>query len=511
MEKTTFTAVSILSLILVMVLSGTAVSAPTSTSAGTPQSGGILKIICTQLPDAYGNVKSTFPVGYTAYLFPAVETLVGMSKDGPVPTKLASSWDIAKDGKALTFHLRKGVKFHDGTDFNAKAVKWNLEQLLKSKAELKIITSVEVPDDYTVRLKLSEYDNSLLYHLTWYNGLMVSPASVQGRDSAYVSAHLVGTGPFELASFNRDTSAVFKKFKGYWQKGKPYLDEIEYIPVKDSNTARNAFLSGQAQVWSYVLPKYIQDIKAQGYNVNTVPGTMMVAFGDSTNPDSPFAKPQVRQAIEYATDKQAIVDTFGGGTWEVPVQPGSSRLVGSIPNFQGRTYNPAKAKQLLAEAGYPQGFKTTVHYKSVFDDQVMVAFQANLRSVGIDAEIQKLDSAKSISMAAQGWKDSIFVSGIGMTGTYASTLQTDGPSPTKAASAKATPEYKALLTQAAAAKDKDTQKKLTEKLVQLVSDEAIIIPLAIQSRNTVYPNSVHIDLDSISMQFWNPGDAWLSK
>ena len=102
---------------------------------------------------------------------------------------------------------------------------------------------------------------------------MISPASVQGRDAAYISTHLVGTGPFELASFSRDTSAVFKKFKGYWDKGKPYLDGIEYIAVKDANTAHNAFLSGQTQVWDYVQPKYIQDIKAQGYNVNTVPGT----------------------------------------------------------------------------------------------------------------------------------------------------------------------------------------------------------------------------------------------
>ena len=139
---------NILSLVLVMVLSGpaSAASAPTSASAGTPQSGGTLKIIVTHLPDAYGNVKSTFPVGNTGYLFPAVETLVGLSKDGPVPTKLATSWDIARDGKALTFHLRKGVKFHDGTDFNAEAVKWNLEQILKSKAELKIITSIDVLD-----------------------------------------------------------------------------------------------------------------------------------------------------------------------------------------------------------------------------------------------------------------------------------------------------------------------------------------------------------------------------
>jgi peptide/nickel transport system substrate-binding protein len=504
---------SILSLVSVMLLSGpaSAASAPTSASAAKPQSGGTLKIIFTQLPDAYGNVKSTFSMQFTAYLFPVVETLVGLSKDGPVPTKLATSWDIARDGKAITFHLRKEVKFHDGTDFNAEAVKWNLEQILKSRPELKIVTSIDVLDKYTVKLNLSEYDNSLLYHLTWYDGLMVSPASVQGRDAAFISTHVVGTGPFELASFTRDTSAVFKKFKGYWQKGKPYLDGLEYIPVKDSNTAQNAFLSGQTQAWSYVHPRYIQDMKTQGYKVNSVPGTSINAFGDSANPGSPFAKKQVREAIECAIDKQAIVDTFGGGTWEAPEQPVSSRLLGYVPNFKGRTYNPAKARQLLAEAGYPQGLKTIAYYKPVYDPQVMVAIQANLKAVGIDAELQRLDAAKAASIEVQGWENSILFSGVGMTGTFASAMQIDGPSPTKASSAKATPEYKALLAQAVAATDKTTQKELNQKLVQLVFDEAIIIPIAIQSRNTVYTNSVHFDLDTISMQFWNPDDAWLSK
>jgi peptide/nickel transport system substrate-binding protein len=512
--KKTFASFSIFGLALVMMFSGILLgitSTPTSASAATPKSGGTLKLMVTHLPDAYGNVKSTFPVGFTGYLFPAVETLVGLSKEGPVPTKLAASWEISRDGKGITFNLRKGVKFHDGADFNAEAVKWNLEQLLKIKPELKIITSISVMDKYKVKLNLAEYDNALLYHLSWLDGLMVSPASVQGRDAAYISTHLVGTGPFEFVSFSKDTSAVFKKFKGYWDKGKPSLDGIEYIAVRDDNTARNAFLSGQAQAWDYVLPRHSQEMRSLGYKVNNVPGTMMVAFGDSANADSPFAKLQVRQALDYAIDKQAIADTFGAGTWEAPMQPCSSRLLGYIPNFQGRTYNPAKAKQLLAEAGYPQGFKTIIYYKAVYDDQVMVAVQANLKAIGIDAELQKLDSAKIVIMSTQGWKNGIFVSGIGMTGTYASTLQNDGPSPTKTASAKVTPEYKALLAQASAAKDKATEKKLNQKLVQLAFDEAVIVPIAIQSRNAVYTNSVQFDLDSISLQFWNPGDAVMLK
>lgn len=349
-----------------------ATSAP-SASGAAPQSGRTLKITTTQISDVYGNAKnSTFAVGYTAYLFPAVETLVALTKDGPAP-KLAISWEIAPDGKAITFKLRQGVKFHDGTEFNAAAVKWNMEQIVKSKSELKIITSIDALDTYTVKFNLSEYSNTLLHHLTWFDGLMVSPASYQGRDEAYTSTHLVGTGPFEFVSFSRDTNAVFKKNANYWDKGKPYLDGIEYTVVKDGNTARNAFLAGQAQVWDYVEPQYIKDVQAQGYNLNSVPATIRAAFGDSANPSSPFAKKEVRQAVEYAVDKKGLADAFGAGTWEVPIEPASSRHLGFIPNFQGRNYDPAKAKQLLAEAGCPQGFKTTVYNKSTVNSQIIAA------------------------------------------------------------------------------------------------------------------------------------------
>ena len=119
------------------------------------------------------------------------------------PTKLATSWDSAPDGKSITFHLRQGVKFQDGTDFNADAVKYNLTQLLSVKPELKPITSIDVVDNYTVRLNLSAYSNTLLYQLAWVDGLMESPTALQSHDATYMSTHLVGTGPFELINFTQ--------------------------------------------------------------------------------------------------------------------------------------------------------------------------------------------------------------------------------------------------------------------------------------------------------------------
>ncbi len=259
---------------------------PALSQTKAPTIGGEVKVIVPQLPGAYGNVKDrNWTVGISGYLFPAVETLVGLTKDGPAPTKLATSWDITPDGKSITFHLRKNVKFHDSTNFNAAAVKWNIEQIKPSKSELNVISSIDVIDESTVRFNLSEYSSSLLYNLTWYDGMMISPTSVEGRDQAYIATHVIGTGPFKLENFKQNSSASFSKFADYWDKGKPYLDGFQYVVVNDNNTARSALLSGQVDVWDYVEPKNIAGLTSGGYKVNTVPGVIRTAYGDSANAD----------------------------------------------------------------------------------------------------------------------------------------------------------------------------------------------------------------------------------
>jgi ABC-type transport system substrate-binding protein len=489
-----------------------AASIAAAPSNGTPQSGGTLKIITNLYPPVLGPLKAGFNPAQSITIFAAIETLVGMTKDGPAPTKLATSWDISPDSKSLTFHLRQGVKFHDGTEFNATAVKWNLDQLLKTRGTLQSITSIDVIDNTTVKLNLSYYDNALLNNLAWYDGLMESPTNAQGHDKAYLSSHLCGTGPFQLVSFTQDVSATFKKFDDYWDKGKPYLDGIEYNVVADPSTAQTAFQGGQAQLLDAVDPKFLKNLVASGYTVNSVPRLTQSAIGDSANPNSPFSKLQVRQALDYAVDKQAIANAFGAGTWEVPVEPCSSKLIGYIPDFKGRSYDPAKAKQLLAEAGYPQGFQTTIYYRNDLNRDMMAAIQANLKDVGITAQTQPIDSAKNASLMTQGWpENSILLRGLGVNTSYAYMLQNDGPSKNSLISASITSKYTDLLKQASAAQDSASQTKLNQQLVQLVSEEAVIVPWFIDSRNAVCTKAVHTDYATYSNQYWNPGNTWLSK
>jgi peptide/nickel transport system substrate-binding protein len=490
-------------------------SAPTSATAkpstaatsSAPQAGGILTIM-TSSPPIFATVAD-IPAPAATYLLPVLEPLVGYSKDGPVPTKLATSWELGADGKSLIFKLRKGVKFQDGTDFNATAAKFNLDKELGVRSEMISVKSVDVVDDYTVKLNLNNYSSTLIQQLGYVAGMMQSPAALQAHDKAWFSTHAVGAGPFELVSFNAPTSLSFKKFSGYWDTGKPYVDELRYTFVVDPVTAELSFRAGDVLIWDQLLPANLKSIANMNLNMNVIPKTVWVAIGDSANPNSPFAKIQVRQALDYAIDKASVVKTFGYNTWESPNQVVSSKQPGYIPNFQGRNYDPAKAKQLLAEAGYANGFKTKMTVRNNLDMNVMGTYQAFLKAVGIDAELVPADTGTYRSLLTKGW-EGIILNGLGISGTAAKMLELDGPNANWTVSASITDKYKNALAKAIAA-DKATELKANQDLVQTVFDDAVLVPWNIDSISCVYGNSVHTDMDTINLQIWNPGDTWISK
>ena len=479
---------------------------PPTTEA--PQSGGKLNIIASSVPIFMP--IAAIPAPAAVYLLPCVETLVGLDENGPVPTKLATGWTEAADGKSITFQLRKGVLFQDGTKFDAAAVKYNLDLEIGMRAEMASVSSVEVVDEYTVKINLKNRDSILLQQLAYVAGMIQSPTAMQNNDKAWFSNHAVGTGPFKMASFDPPNSLVFEKFDGYWDAPKPYLDELRYTFIVDPVTAELSFRNGDAQAWDQMIPANLKSIAGLGYNVNTCPKTIWAALGDSANPESPFANVQVRQALEYAVDKASVVEAFGYNTWIVPNQVAAPNQFGYIPNFQGRDFNTAKAKQLLAEAGYPDGFKTVLTVRNNLDLNVMGVYQANLKAAGIDAELNPADTATYRAMNVKGW-EGIFVNGLGIAGSVAKMLAADAPNPNWSVSALQTDTFKTALAAAIAAPDKASQLAANQDLVRTVFNDAVIIPWNIDSVSCVYTSSVHTDLDVVSLQWWNPGDTWISK
>jgi peptide/nickel transport system substrate-binding protein len=275
--------------------------------------GGTLRIICGQELTTMGwpSEQNTPEDWYQRV--PAVETLVRFDEEGlPVPL-LAES--VVEDPEALTitFYLRQGVLFHDGTDFNADACIWNFEQI-RASANLSAswfwATDIEKVDDYTVRVHFSQWDNTFLSNMAYDSG-MISPTAYEENGLDWVRDNAVGTGPFKQVSFQRDVQKVFERFDDYWQEGKPYLDRIEINIIADPTVQVASFLNGDNDIITYLNPTDAKNLEGQPGVVITQGNSMGDTFslvGDSAHPDSPFANLKVRQAVSYAINREAIAD-----------------------------------------------------------------------------------------------------------------------------------------------------------------------------------------------------------
>lgn len=504
----------ILIVVLVAIVFTMAMS-PCIAQAQKPQYGGVLKVISQGGPTILGVPWKMRPGFFGSQLFPCIEALFRMDVNGRPTPLLAETWEWSPDGRALTIHLRKGVKFHDGTDFGAEAVKWNLEQSVKArKPDLRPLASMDVIDKNTIRLNLRRFDNTLLAALAANSGLMVSPTAIKKNGEDWGLTNPVGTGPFQFADFKRDVFLKFKKFDGYWQTGRPYLDGIDYTYIADSTVAATDFMAGNANLFmSGVLGKEVADLKAKGFEVLSIyAGGAQFLAPDSANPDSPFADKRVREAVEYAVDIKPIAETLGFGSW-VPLggQMAGPGSMGNSPNYKGRPYNPEKAKRLLAEAGYPNGFKTKIVPWPTPDPHV--AIQGYLAKVGIKVKLEVPNRGKLESIWFGGWKNGMVWRGTGGSPNFTATLPSLFGAKTPWLPSMRRPAGLAdLVEKATMARDYDTQVKLTKQAVRMLADDATFLPLWGVRFSYVVGGRLHdAGLAEFHMILWTPEKAWLSK
>jgi peptide/nickel transport system substrate-binding protein len=212
-------------------------SAKASSTAAQPQSGGIYKVMIRTNSNVFGYPPRMVGAAKD-YAPPFFDHLFSVGDDGKYKPGLALSWDTSADGKTITFKLRQGVTFHDGTPFNAQAVKFNLDNLIPPKATLLSgITSVDAVDEYTVKLNLPAYNNLILFHFAANPATyMYSPEALTKHGADWAATHPVGTGPFILKEFQPNVSLTLVKNPNYWQKGLPYLDGIEIKQVTNPMT-----------------------------------------------------------------------------------------------------------------------------------------------------------------------------------------------------------------------------------------------------------------------------------
>jgi peptide/nickel transport system substrate-binding protein len=391
------------------ITSATPSKQPTTPAAATPQYGGTLKILAGASMDNIGYPAAATPPWRPFLPQPALDDLLRKDESGnPIPN-LATGWKLDRNNMTLTIYLQKGVKFHDGTDCNAQAAKWCMDKLIASgQQELPNVKSIDVIDDYTLRINMSQWDILMVNYFALKAGQFYSPTAVQKNGADWALLNPVLTGPFKFESFSRDVSLKFKKFDSYWRTGKPYLDAINWSFIADTMTRKASFQAGEGQIIVDISAQIADELKKTGkYNISSAPFSIIALFPDGANADSSWSNVKVRKAAAYALDTKTIANTFGYGFYPPTNQIGYPGYPMYNPAIKGYPYDTAKAKALLAEAGYPNGFKTTIYTTSP-NATLYQAVQGYWKAVGIDASIEIVESSKNSELDTKGWKNGVF-------------------------------------------------------------------------------------------------------
>ena len=319
-----------------------------------------------------------------------------------VEPQLATGWEISEDGTEYTFTLREGVTFHDGTPFNAEAVKFNFDRMLDESHPFhdtgpfplafffSSVEKTEVVDDMTVKFTLSAPYAPFLSNLAYPTGLMVSPAAVEAGGADFGRSP-VGTGPFTFAEWRSNEAVVIEKNADYW--GEPAGTEaVVFRPITDANTRVAEMLAGGIDMMVEVPPTALGQFQGESFNVVEQAGPH-VWFLILNAKEGPFADKLVRQAANYAINKEALVNNVLEGTAEVAAGPTPPAFAWAYnPDLEPYPYDPDKAKELLAEAGAEGAsltFYVTEGGSGMLDPIAMgTAMQADLEAVGFDVTIE---------------------------------------------------------------------------------------------------------------------------
>ena len=330
---------------------------------------------------------------------PVLEGLIGFNAKMEQIPQLAERWDASPDARVYTFYLRKGVKFHDGTPFNAAAVKASFDRIRNPDNKLrrytlyKIISQIDVLDDSTVRFTLSEPFGAMIATFAHPAGGINSPTAVEKHGKEY-GKNPVGTGPYKFEEWVPNDHLTLVKNPDYWDKNTAaQVDKIIVKPVPEDGTRIAMLQKGDAQFINAVPYAQAEVVKGDK-NLSLAASESIYTFWVAMNVQKkPFNDLRVRQALNYAINKEAIIKAVLRGHGKPADSPLAPQVWGYTP-VKTYPYDPAKAKALLAEAGYPNGFKTILRGTVTTDaKEVMVAIQGQLKQVGVDAEIISLPAA----------------------------------------------------------------------------------------------------------------------
>lgn len=424
-----------------------------------------------------------------------------------VEPALAESWEISTDGLTYTFHLRQGVKFHDGTDFNADAVVFNFNRWSDPKSEYKfegdsfdyydsmfgpdgdrVIKEVTAPDENTAVFTLNKPQAPFLQNIAMTCFGIASPTAVKEKKENFKNEP-VGTGPFVFKEWKRNDSITLEKNPNYWKEGLPKLNKVIVRSIPDNSARFNALQNGEIDLMEDVSPDNLSQLESNSALQKIERPPFNVAYIGFNLKKKPFDDPKVRVALNYAVNKQGIIDAFFAGQAQPAVNPMPPTLWGYNDSVQDYTYDLDKAKQLLADAGYPDGLPGEYTFYAMpvsrpympDGKKVAEAIQADFAKIGVKVNIESPEWATYLDDTKAGEKDDLYM--MGWTGdngdpdNFIYTLLDKDAIPGNNRSFYANDDLHKLLIQAQQETDQDKRADLYKQAQVIIKQDAPWIPL----------------------------------
>lgn len=429
------------------------------------------------------------------------ETLVSFGEqDTTINPGLAESWTVTEDGLIYEFKLRQGVKFHDGTEFNADAVVFNFNRWMNGDEEQfpyytmfggykadegHVIQEVTAVDANTVKFVLKRPQAPFLKNLAMSPFAISSPAAVEQHGEAY-RANPVGTGPFKFVEWKENDTITLEKNTDYWQEGLPKLNKVIFRVIPENTARLNALVNGEIDVMDGLNNSDEATVLANENLQILERPSMNVGYIGLTTTRKPFDNKLVRQAINHAIDKQSIIDAFYGGKAQPAVNPMPPAIQGYNDAIEAYPYDLEKAKALLAEAGYADGFTMDLWAMPVarpyMPEAMKVAevIQASLAEIGVTANIQSVDWATYLDQAKNGEYDAFMLGWTGDNGdadNFLYTLLDKDSIGSNNSAMYSSDELHEVLIQAQTEVNEEARNELYKKAQEIIHEDAPWVPL----------------------------------
>lgn len=469
---------------LILALVATCVALPGWLKPASAADGTKDTLVIAQTADAYTMDPAKHSTYQTAnILFNIYDALVTRDAEGNFQPALAVSWSNP-DPMTWQFKLRQGVKFQDGEEFDADAVKFTFDRALDPNfkapyySRISVIKKIDVVDKYTVNFKTEKpYPTMLstLYEAS-FPALIVPPKYVKDNPGA-LAQKPIGTGPYRLVEWAKDDRVVLEANPDYWG-GAPKIKHVIWRPISETQTQIAELQSGGVDLIADVPPEQIPQLDGDPTKVITLPSDFIFFFAFDTLKKSPLQDKRVRQAINYAVDVDAIQKAILGGLGQRVAITLPKGAFGYPKDMQPYPYDPAKAKALLAEAGYPDGFTiplTARQGRYLKDKEIIEATIGYLSKVGIKVDAHYLESGVWAQVSEKkGREGLIFPGWSGMdpdlvwypllhTGQYQSYYSNE--------------KLDALLEEGRSTLDKDKRLAAYKQAAELIKEEAVHLPL----------------------------------